>query len=153
MSIISVEEIVTILKNNVDTEGLVDVISVVEKKFGVSTTRFRSALSLLEEEGYKLYLRPATQIGTGKKTFIKVLAPSDSKYKDTYDQSIHPIKETSGELTPEVVERAKARARAAIKKLEEASEEYTEAQAEVDRLAYLEHEKEIDDLKQKEENK
>lgn len=92
MSITSVTDIVTILKKNVDTKGLIDISSGVEKKFGVTQARFRLAVNaLIKDEDYQVYLRVFEQVGTDKKTAIKVLGSSESKYKDVYDQTIHPV--------------------------------------------------------------
>jgi hypothetical protein len=91
MSEFNINDIATTLKKNVDTKGLIDVSAGVEEQFGVTKTKFRLAVDLLKEEGYQVYLRPATQLGTEKKTFVKVLASSESNYKDVYDQTIHPV--------------------------------------------------------------
>lgn len=91
MSEVSVNDIATTLKKNVDTKGLIDISTGVEEQFGVSKTHFRLAVDLLKKKGYQVYLRPATQLGTEKTTFVKVLASSESNYKDVYDQTIHPV--------------------------------------------------------------
>lgn len=91
MSEVSVNDIVTTLKKNVDAKGLIDITTGVEEQFGVSKTKFRFAVDLLKKDGYNVYRRPFEQIGTDKKTFINVLASPESKYKDVYDKAIHPV--------------------------------------------------------------
>lgn len=77
------------LREQVEKKGLIDVGRGVESHIGISSTRLNTALSLLEEEGYQIHYTEVEQLGTGKKTSLKVLsAPGvDSKqvYKDRFN--------------------------------------------------------------------
>ena len=56
-----------ILKESVDKKGYIDVGLGVESHIGVSRTKLKTALSLLESEGYKVHKFDIEQVGTGKK--------------------------------------------------------------------------------------
>lgn len=91
MNTVSVEEIATILKKNVDAKKLVDIDAGIEELFGASKPKFRAALDILRKEGYQVVIRITTQAGTGKKSAMKILATPKANYKDVYDYKIHPI--------------------------------------------------------------
>lgn len=81
------------LKSQVDERGYIDVGIGVEHYVGVSRTNMDTALSMLKSQGYEVINIQETQLGTGNKTLIKVLAPPGTKYKDivTNKESIHSI--------------------------------------------------------------
>jgi len=56
----------------------------VERHIGVSRSRLKAALYLLEEEGYRLHDIPVRQIGTGKNTSMLVLSKPGIEYKDAF---------------------------------------------------------------------
>lgn len=62
------------LEESVKKAGMIDVGAGVENSFGVSETMKNNAISVLEEKGYKVYSIPVEQMGTGKRTIVKVLA-------------------------------------------------------------------------------
>ena len=81
------------LRDTVDKKGVVDIGAGVETHLGISKTKLNAAVSVLEEEGYKVHYVKVEQLGTGKFTSIKVLAPPNMEYKDIYKQrfDIKPV--------------------------------------------------------------
>ena len=69
-----------ILKDSVDKKGYIDVGLGVENHIGVSRTKLKTVLSLLESEGYKVHKFDIEQVGTGKKTNMMVLTKADVGY-------------------------------------------------------------------------
>lgn len=69
-----------ILKESVDKKDYIDVGLGVENHIGVSRTKLKTALSLLENEGYKIHKFDIEQAGTGKKTNMMVLTKADIGY-------------------------------------------------------------------------
>ncbi len=67
--------ITDMLREEVDSKGLIDVGSGNEVKLGITDTRLKTAIARLELEGYRSYTLPVKQLGTGKETKMKVLAP------------------------------------------------------------------------------
>jgi DNA-binding CsgD family transcriptional regulator/transcriptional regulator len=67
------------LKDAVEKKKYIDVGVGVERYMGVSRTRLKTAISALEEEGYRIHKFSILQLGTGKKTNMMVLT------KDTVD--------------------------------------------------------------------
>lgn len=72
------------LKKRVDERGLIDVGSGVEAQLGISRTKMKAALQILEEEGYKTNEIYIDQLGTGKKTTMLVLSPPGMTYSEVY---------------------------------------------------------------------
>lgn len=87
-----VHSVADMLKEKVDKHQLIDIGVGVENQIGVSETKLKTAVAMLEEQGYKVYKRQVEQLGTGKQTTVKVLAGPDSQYKDIYNLEIHPAK-------------------------------------------------------------
>src|SRR5690606_39712524 len=71
----SIQVTADILKDNLAKNKYLDVGAGVELDLGVSATKLNTAIKALEEEGYTVHTIPVTQIGTGKETRVKVLAP------------------------------------------------------------------------------
>lgn len=90
-----VHTIAEMLKDNVKDKELIDIGVGVENQLGVSETKLKTAVAMLEEEGYKVYKRQVEQMGTGKQTTVKVIAGPDSTYSDVYNKEIHQIKNYS----------------------------------------------------------
>jgi len=63
------------LKDAVDNKGLIDIGVGVETHLGISRTKLNTAAAMLVEEGYTVHTIQVQQVGTGKYTNIKVLAP------------------------------------------------------------------------------
>lgn len=66
-----------LIKENVDSKKYLDVGSGTEAYLGVSKTKLNTAVSMLENEGYKVQYVKVKQVGTGKYTSIKVLTKED----------------------------------------------------------------------------
>lgn len=84
-----VHTVADMLKESVDKKGLIDIGVGVENQIGVSETKLKTAVAMLEEQGYQVYKRQVEQLGTGKQTTVKVLAGPDAKYADVYNKEIH----------------------------------------------------------------
>lgn len=94
------KNIAKILKEQVDTKGMIDVGTGVERELGVSKEKLNQALAMLEVEGYGAYVGGVPQVtNKGQQTNIKVLCPPDIKPregakapKEIYDwDNIHSI--------------------------------------------------------------
>lgn len=72
------------LRETIEKKGVIDIGAGVESHIGISRTKLNTAVSLLEEEGYKVHYVKTEQVGTGKFTTIKVLAPPEMSYSDVY---------------------------------------------------------------------
>lgn len=70
------------LKDQVAEKGFIDVGSGVENNLGISQTKLVTAVSKLKEEGYVVHKIKVDQLGTGKQTTVKVLAPPGTTYGD-----------------------------------------------------------------------
>lgn len=64
-----------ILKEAVDKNKFIDVGTGVEQRLGITRTKLNTAVAMLEEEGYTVHQVNVQQVGTGKYTTLKVLAP------------------------------------------------------------------------------
>lgn len=72
------------LKENVEKKGYLDVGAGVENHLGISRTKLKTSIAMLEEEGYTVHYIPVEQLGTGKKTTIMVLAKPGTTYSEVY---------------------------------------------------------------------
>lgn len=70
------------LKAAVNEKGYIDVGTGVELYMGISETKKSTAISLLKDEGYKVYYVKVQQQGTGQETNVMVLGKPDSSYKE-----------------------------------------------------------------------
>lgn len=88
------------LKDQVQQHRLVDIGSGVEHHVNVSSTRLNNAVALLREEGYEVHTIDVTQLGTGKKTKTKVLAPPGTTWgevvKNRADIRVPNVKSEDG---------------------------------------------------------
>ena len=71
-----------ILQAAVDRGEYIDVGKGVEQYLGISSTKLKNAVALLQEKGYQTFYIPVEQLGTGKDTTVKVLAPPGTEWKD-----------------------------------------------------------------------
>lgn len=105
----STQQLADILKKHVDEKGYIDVGKGVEIGLGTTDTKLKTAIALLEEQGYEKINVQVNQLGTvdGQKTLIKVLAPPGTTYKDvnsnldkirTIDDDVEDIKNMSSKL-------------------------------------------------------
>jgi DNA-binding CsgD family transcriptional regulator len=77
------------LRRQVDEKGMIDVGSGVELELPagigkISATKFNTAVAILQEEGYMVHPLNVPQLGTGKDTRMKVLAPPGTTQKDVF---------------------------------------------------------------------
>jgi DNA-binding CsgD family transcriptional regulator len=68
------------LKGQVEKKDYIDIGVGVENHLGISQTKLKTAVAMLEEEGYKIRYVKVQQLGTGEKTTIKVLSKEDSPF-------------------------------------------------------------------------
>jgi DNA-binding CsgD family transcriptional regulator len=71
-----------LLRDKIGKDGYLDIGAGTENHLGITNTRLSTAAAVLREEGYELHNVQVAQLGTGKKTTIKVLAPPGTKYVD-----------------------------------------------------------------------
>lgn len=69
-----------VLKDAVDNKGLIDIGIGTEQWMGVPRTKLNTAVAMLREEGYVVYTIDVPQVGTGKYTKLKVLAPPGTTF-------------------------------------------------------------------------
>ena len=79
------------LEKELNKHKYLDVGAGVETYMGVSRTSLKASLDYLESKGYKIHYISETQLGTGKKTTVMVIAKPDISYKDIYANR-HDIK-------------------------------------------------------------
>lgn len=72
----------TMLKDEVANKRFIDIGSGVENHVGVSSTKLGAAVAMLREEGYQVMYLNVPQVGTGKNTKLKILAPPDATYSE-----------------------------------------------------------------------
>lgn len=72
------------LRETIEKKGVIDIGAGVESHIGISRTKLNTSVALLEEEGYKVHYVKTQQLGTGKYTTIKVLAPPEMTYSEIY---------------------------------------------------------------------
>jgi DNA-binding CsgD family transcriptional regulator len=71
-----------LLKDKIKSGGYLDIGAGTENHLGISSTKLSTAVAMLREHGYAVHNVQVAQLGTGKKTTIKVLAPPGTKYVD-----------------------------------------------------------------------
>lgn len=70
------------LRQQVEKKKYIDVGKGVEHHNGITKSTLDNAVAMLREEGYALHSVPIEQLGTGKKTNVKVLAPPGTEWGD-----------------------------------------------------------------------
>ena len=70
------------LKEQLEDSIAIDIGEGVEHYVGVSGTRLKTAVAVLEQEGYKVRYVKVQQLGTGKYTTVKVLTKPDLPYRE-----------------------------------------------------------------------
>lgn len=73
-----------LLKDQIEDGGYLDVGEGVENHLGISKEQLKTAVAILEEEGYKRHHVKVQQLGTGKETTLKVLSKPDVPYAEVY---------------------------------------------------------------------
>lgn len=71
-----------LLKSKIDPEHYLDIGEGVAGHLSISSTKLANAVAMLREEGYVTHNIQVPQLGTGKKTTVKVLAPEGTTYVD-----------------------------------------------------------------------
>lgn len=72
------------LRRNVAKKKYIDVGVGVEHNMGVSKEKLKTAVGILKNEGYELHYIQVPQLGTGKKTSMKVLCAPGTTYSEVY---------------------------------------------------------------------
>lgn len=72
------------LKEQVAKKGLIDVGSGVSNQIGVTDTKLKTAVAMLQQQGYKVHYLKVQQLGTGKETTVKVLSAPNVSYSEVY---------------------------------------------------------------------
>lgn len=99
-----------VLKKELENKNMLDVGAGVERELGVSATKLKEALYLLEAEGYNIYPVGVPQVtNVGSQTITKVLTNPDVTYKDAYQnmgdiQSVRDYHSTDGGSTYDKIE-------------------------------------------------
>lgn len=75
------------LQKEVDTRGLIDVGEGISYHIGISKNTLDNAVAVLREKGYAVHTVPVPQLGTGKNTNVKVLAPPGTTWGDVKKNS------------------------------------------------------------------
>ena len=78
------EKTVDMLKKQVEDKKYIDIGAGVENQLGISRTKLNTAIFDLQNDGYKVSYIQVEQLGTGKKTSIKVLTKEDVPYSEIY---------------------------------------------------------------------
>lgn len=78
------EATANVLKSSIADKKYIDVGVGTEAHLGISRTKLKTAISQLEDDGYKVWYVQVPQVGTGKKTSIMVLADPESTYSEVF---------------------------------------------------------------------
>lgn len=83
------------LKKQVAEKGMIDVGVGVERELGISKEKLKTALYILEMEGYEVYGGGVPQVNNpGKQTNLKVLCPPGTEHKEIFNyENVHSIQE------------------------------------------------------------
>ena len=89
------KETAEFLKKQVAEKGMIDVGVGVERELGISKEKLKTALYILEMEGYEVYGGGVPQVNNpGKQTNLKVLCPPGTPHKDIFNyENVHTIQE------------------------------------------------------------
>ena len=79
------QTVASMLKEQVDKKGYIDIGVGVENHIGVASTKLSTAVAMLKEQGYTVHSLKVTQLGTGKKTELKVLAKPGVTQKEVWE--------------------------------------------------------------------
>lgn len=76
------KETADMLRRAVGEDKYVDVGMGIEAQLGISNSRLKTSVKMLENEGYVVHNVQVDQLGTDKKTTVKVVCPAGTTYKD-----------------------------------------------------------------------
>ena len=87
------KNVANLIKEHVDSKGIIDVGVGVERELGISREKLEQALHILEMDDYVIYGGGVPQVtNPGKQTNIKVIGPPGTEHKDIYDfNNVHSI--------------------------------------------------------------
>lgn len=71
-----------LLKEEMKSKRFLDIGEGTENSMGISETKLKAAVAILEAEGYEVHRVKALQLGTGHETNMKVLVPPGTTYKE-----------------------------------------------------------------------
>lgn len=72
----------SMLKEQVDSKGFIDIGTGVENYVGIARSKLDTSIAVLKEQGYEVHSIQVDQLGTTNKTIVKVLAPPGTTYRD-----------------------------------------------------------------------
>lgn len=83
------------IRKQIDTKGMIDVGTGVERELNISKERMNQALYILKSEGYELYKGRIPQVNNpGQQTTQKVICPPGTKHSEIYDyENVHTLKD------------------------------------------------------------
>ena len=73
------------LKQEVAEKGFLEVGKGTELYMGITDSKLRAALAMLQDEGYNLHHMDQSQLGTDKQTKLRILTTEDKTWRDAYD--------------------------------------------------------------------
>ena len=81
------------IREQIDKKGMIDVGADVNRELGISDTKMKEALYILEREGYPVYGGRMPQTNNpGKHTTLKVICPPGTEHKEIYDfDKVHSL--------------------------------------------------------------
>lgn len=81
------------IKSQIESKGMIDIGTGVERELNISKERLNQALALLEADGYPVYGGRVSQAtNPGQKTTIKVICPPGTEHKDIYNyENVHSL--------------------------------------------------------------
>ena len=93
--IVKARETADLLRNMIETKGMIDVGTGVERELGISSEKLNSALYVLESEGYPIYKGGIPQAtNPGKQINQRVICPKGTEHKEIYNyDQIHTVNE------------------------------------------------------------
>lgn len=81
---IIIRNVAEALRQSVDRKGFIDVGKGIPETLGVSPEKLKTALSILQDEGYEVHPLFIPQVGTGEMTRFKILAPPGTTKRDVW---------------------------------------------------------------------
>jgi transcriptional regulator with XRE-family HTH domain len=83
------------IRKQIETKGMIDVGTDVERELGISKEKLDQALHILEEEGYPIYKGGIPQVtNPGQQTNQKIICPKGTEHKEIYNyDQIHSLNE------------------------------------------------------------
>lgn len=72
------------LRREIAEKTYIDVGAYVSNQLGISDDKLKTAVAILQEEGYRMHYPKVQQLGTGKETTLKVLTRGDIPPKEVY---------------------------------------------------------------------